>query len=213
MTTITHPALVAALVKPPLDIIVTLSEFGVDLWHGATGVAGECGELLECLTATPDMNKVDRTNLVEELGDLYFYIEQVRRRAALGRGDISAARELIIAPDNIVNLAVQASIYGSQVLDTVKKCAIYNKTLNLFALEDQLNRLDVYLTAIEYAFGIKHEEVLQANIDKLSVRYASLSYSDKAAQERADKVTAADLAPPQARTHDMQSVVDAEKSA
>ena len=36
--------------------------------------------------------------------------------------------------------------------------------------------------------GLSFEEVLQHNVGKLSVRYSSGSYSNKQAQERADKV-------------------------
>lgn len=124
MTEITHPALVAALVKPGPDIVAQMTPDKADLWHAATGVAGEAGELLDAIKKVAIYNKpLDVDNVIEELGDLEFYMEQLRQRLSklLGR-------------------------------------------------------------------TVTREECLQANIEKLSQRYESLTYSDKAAQERADKV-------------------------
>lgn len=82
MSTITHTQLVAALVKPPAAIIDWLTPFTADIWHGATGVAGEGGELLEAILFRKN-GEYDRVNIREELGDLYFYIEQLVQRTGL----------------------------------------------------------------------------------------------------------------------------------
>ena len=191
MTTlqITHPQLVAALVKPPIDIIVSLKPFTADLWHGATGVSGEAGELLEAILFPP-ADGVDRVNLREELGDLYFYIEQLVQRTGIAL-DWDAldgiARSQEISGGMDIQYAAQISVHGSQVLDTVKKAAIYNKDLDTELLKNQLSALGLSMLTLGYMFGLPREECLNANILKLSKRYASLSYSDAAAQERADK--------------------------
>lgn len=47
--------------------------------HAALGVCGEAGELADCLKKHIHYNKpLDRKNLVEELGDLRFYIQAVQ---------------------------------------------------------------------------------------------------------------------------------------
>lgn len=191
MTThsITHPELVSALVKPPVDILKTLSAHNADLWHGATGVAGESGELLEAILFPPESG-IDRVNLREEMGDLYFYIEQIVQRTGI-----------TIAWDTTEQIAADAdmraklsltyagaiAVHGSQVLDTVKKAAIYNKDLDLELLTNQLNALVASMATLGKMFHLDRGECLRHNILKLSKRYESLSYSDKAAQDRADK--------------------------
>lgn len=108
--------MVAALVKPGADIQATLTPEKVNLWHLATGVAGEAGELLDAIKKYVIYNKeLDVTNVVEELGDLMFYMEGLMQ-----------------------------------------------------------------------ALQISGQQCVEANIAKLGVRYAQ-GYSDKAAQDRADK--------------------------
>lgn len=115
--TITHPQLVAALVKPGAAILETLTPAKADLLHGAVGISGEAGELLDAVKKHVIYNKpLDIENVIEELGDLEFYIEQVRQN-----------------------------------------------------------------------LGLTRQVTLDANIAKLSVRYAGLTYTDTAAQVRADK--------------------------
>lgn len=188
MSDITHPELVSVLVKPPVAIINTLSIFSVDLWHGATGVAGEAGELLEAMTA----ETLDIENIIEECGDLEFYMEQIRQRANIvaRRAESDAiARDLPVGVTSVgLTQTLSIVIFATQVLDTVKKCAVYNKQIDLHALEDQLFRMDIALTALYGVFGLQREVVLAANIGKLSKRYASMQYSDAQAQARADKV-------------------------
>lgn len=191
MTThsITHPQLVSALVKPPVDIIATLTAHGVDLWHGATGVAGESGELLEAIVFPPEAG-IDRVNLREEMGDLYFYIEQIVQRTGITLA-FDTAQEVADGADMRAKLALtyaaSIAVHGSQVLDTVKKQAIYNKDLDVELLTNQLNALVASMATLGKMFNLDRDECLRANIHKLSKRYQSLSYSDAAAQERADK--------------------------
>lgn len=81
MIEITHAQLVAALVKPGADILVQLTPDKVDLIHAAIGISGEAGELLDAIKKTAVYNKpLDVENVIEELGDLRFYMEQMRQR-------------------------------------------------------------------------------------------------------------------------------------
>jgi NTP pyrophosphatase (non-canonical NTP hydrolase) len=73
-------AMVAALVKPGQAIIDTLSPEKMDTLHMAVGVAGEAGELLDAVKKYVVYNKAaDVENIVEELGDLEFYMERLRQ--------------------------------------------------------------------------------------------------------------------------------------
>lgn len=114
-----HAQMVAALVKPREVLLASLSPDKVDLWHGATGVCTEAGELLDAIKKMAIYNKqLDRDNVIEELGDIEFYMQQVRSR-----------------------------------------------------------------------LNITREETLKANMEKLAIRYKNYRYTDQAAIDRADKLT------------------------
>jgi NTP pyrophosphatase (non-canonical NTP hydrolase) len=80
---ITHPELVRALCKPGQQIADELTAEGAHLWHMSSCLCGEAGELFDAIKRKVIyQKKLDRANVVEELGDLEFYLEGLR--AALG---------------------------------------------------------------------------------------------------------------------------------
>ena len=195
MSDVTHPQLVAVLVKPPQNILESLSQRTTDLWHGATGVAGECGELLEGILIASSFKDSDeleagRENLLEESGDIYFYTEQLVQREKLELDwqhiDAYAGRQHI-GPDRMLYHAMHVAVFGSQVLDTVKKAAVYNKELETPKLRSQLTEMLKHVVTLGLMFGISREQALEANIKKLGKRYEGLKYTDAAAQQRLDK--------------------------
>ena len=112
-----YEEMVRALFKRGSDIVRQLSEKDGSIWHAATGIAGEAGELLDAIKKKVAYQKpLDMENVIEELGDLEFYMEALRQELQITR-----------------------------------------------------------------------QETLDANQSKLSKRYEKFIYSDKAAQERADK--------------------------
>jgi hypothetical protein len=132
-----------------------------------------------------------RQNVVEELGDIYFYTEQLVQRTNIQLdwdGIYLFARNQELTPDRMLEYGALVSVYGSQVLDTVKKAAVYNKELDVKLLTTQLEQMLRYAVTIGYMFGVEHGEALRENIAKLKVRYDGLKYTDSAAQQRADKV-------------------------
>ena len=73
-----HRALVLATCKPGHDILGELSAFQAHLLHMAVGVAGEAGELLDAVKKNTIYQKpLDRENVVEELGDLMYYMHGI----------------------------------------------------------------------------------------------------------------------------------------
>lgn len=78
--------MVAKLVKPGEQIIDSLTPFAVDLWHAATGICSEAGELIDAVKKLVIYNKnLNTDNVIEELGDLEFYMEQLRQRLGVTR--------------------------------------------------------------------------------------------------------------------------------
>ena len=72
--------MVAALVKDGALILQEMTPQQADLLHMGVGVSGEAGELLDAIKKHTIYGKpLDVENVIEELGDLEFYMERVRQ--------------------------------------------------------------------------------------------------------------------------------------
>lgn len=91
-----------------------------------------------------------------------------------------------------LHMAVGISGESGELLDAIKKAAIYRKPIDRANVIEELGDLEFYMEGLRQGLGITREETIDANIAKLSKRYSSGSYSDKHAQERADKNPAAE---------------------
>lgn len=72
--------MVAALVKDGALILQEMTPQQADLLHMSVGVSGEAGELLDAIKKHTIYGKpLDIENVIEELGDLEFYMERIRQ--------------------------------------------------------------------------------------------------------------------------------------
>ena len=86
--------MVAALCKSGYDIIMELDAAKAHALHMAVGISGESGELLDCIKKHTMYNKpIDRENLVEELGDIEFYLEGLRQVFGVTREEVLAVNQ------------------------------------------------------------------------------------------------------------------------
>ena len=92
---------------------------------------------------------------------------------------------------HLLHMAVGVSGEAGELIDAVKKAAIYNKPLDRANVVEELGDIEFYLEGLRQGLGITREETIDGNIAKLSKRYEGLKYSDSSAQARADKVGAA----------------------
>lgn len=84
-----HKELVKALTKPGADILASLTPEKVNILHMAVGVSGETGELLDAIKKHVVYGKtLDYENIVEELGDIEFYLEGLRAALGIERCDV-----------------------------------------------------------------------------------------------------------------------------
>ena len=84
--TMTHPELVKTLAKTGEAIKESITPEEAHLLHMAIGVSGEAGEILDNIKKHVIYKKpFDRTNMVEELGDIEFYLEGIRQGAGITR--------------------------------------------------------------------------------------------------------------------------------
>lgn len=68
------------------SVLQRLSDFQVELLHMAVGISGEAGELLDAIKKHIYYDKpLDYVNVVEELGDLEFYMQGLRSRLGITR--------------------------------------------------------------------------------------------------------------------------------
>lgn len=82
----THAELVAALGKPGEDILKDITPDEIHCWHMGTGISGESGELLDAIKKhVIYKRKIDLENVIEELGDLEFYMEGLRQKLGITR--------------------------------------------------------------------------------------------------------------------------------
>ena len=104
MTNISHADMVRTLAKPGIIIAKELSPENAHLWHMATGISGEAGELLDAVKKVSIYNKpVDIANIIEELGDLEFYMEGLRQGLGITREETLEANiaKLSVRYDNL----------------------------------------------------------------------------------------------------------------
>ena len=81
-----HTDMVTALIKPGQSILDTLTADRCNILHMAVGISGEAGELLDALKKALIYNKpIDRDNIIEEIGDLEFYMEGLRQALKISR--------------------------------------------------------------------------------------------------------------------------------
>lgn len=83
-----HSQLVKDLVKNPEEIRNELTIAQANILHMAVGIAGEAGELLDAIKKHCIYQKpLDMENIIEELGDLEFYMEGLRQELLIVRQD------------------------------------------------------------------------------------------------------------------------------
>ncbi len=86
-----HKEMVSELAKRAEELTKSLDARKVNLWHAATGIATEAGELLSSIKAIVVYNKsIDLDNIIEELGDLEFYMEHLRQELMITRNEVIA---------------------------------------------------------------------------------------------------------------------------
>lgn len=192
---IVHSEMVSALVKDGEAIRSSLSAEDCHILHMAVGISGEVAELQEAVVkAKSDSSlsyiKFDRVNLVEELGDIEFYIEGLCQGLGIENpsSDTVTAEDAATAPPFVTLIySLKVGADAGAILDYVKKAVVYRKQLELDELTksiaDLCNSLDIFRAIV----NVSRDEALADNIEKLGKRYEGFKYSNQAAIDRADK--------------------------
>lgn len=81
-----HSEMVKALAKNGETIAAEIDGADAHLLHMAVGVSGEAGELLDAIKKKVIYRKpLDMENVIEELGDIEFYLEGIRQGLGITR--------------------------------------------------------------------------------------------------------------------------------
>lgn len=173
-----HSELVSALAKPGQDIIADMQPDKAHILHMAIGISGEVGELVEAIMLN------DTVTQLEELGDLEFYFEGMCQ--GMGFENVELSQTDLVGFD-VKSMLIDLSITASEILDTAKRMAIYNDDSQSMKMAENMDRYRIVISRVYHKLGIAREEARAKNIEKLSKRYASMSYSNAQAKSRADK--------------------------
>jgi len=175
LMTTTYSNFVAGLFTKPDSIPERLA-------HAAVGIIGEVVEL---------RHAGDRDEQLEELGDIRFYIQaafnqfpdaEITRIGGLAM-KLPVGYDLHHASERLLEEA-------GNFLDLSKKTWIYGKPLEALhstAMLVSLYQLRILLSTVANFYGFTLKDLDRSNRVKLIKRYPGGSYSDTAAQARADK--------------------------
>jgi len=87
-----HAEMVQKLAKDGVAIAAQLTPVEADVWHHATGVATEAGELLDIVKKLVIYRRPpSRHHIVEELGDIEFYLAGIRQTFGIQREETLTA--------------------------------------------------------------------------------------------------------------------------
>ena len=121
----------------------------------------------------------------EQEAELVDYKEFVN---ALAKHGNDILKSLTPTKCDALHMSFALPIEASELADAFKKYIIYEKDLDRENVLEELGDIEFYLQRIYHLTGFTREDAIIANQKKLMKRYHSLKYTNKHAQERADKV-------------------------
>lgn len=86
-----------------------------------------------------------------------------------------------------LHIAIGICEEAGELAGAIKKEYVYNKPRDMTHIIEELGDLEFYVQALYNHYNLNRQDVLQANAEKLQVRYAKKYYSDEDANSRADK--------------------------
>ena len=136
----------------------------------AVGLSGAVGELVDNFIDSDNNNRIDLTNLVEELGDIEFYFEGLCQTYGIER--LIPTNDFVKEHSHSLNLLSVVSA-SAAVLDLVKKEVIYNKSAEHAGVGLELLKMRVHLDNVYAEYPQNHvtpEKARAANLEKLLKR-------------------------------------------
>jgi len=86
-----------------------------------------------------------------------------------------------------IHMAMGVAGEAGELLDTIKKAAIYRKPYDKENVLEECGDILFYVQGMLNSFGFTLKDAIKANVHKLGIRYSKGNYTDAQAQSRADK--------------------------
>jgi NTP pyrophosphatase (non-canonical NTP hydrolase) len=163
----------------------------IRLIHASAGITSEIAELLDLQDKVGPGDKIDRVNLMEECGDLLWYVgiacdaldclEKVTPALELSVKYIEHDDDL--AGSVLATSAVLAKYAGEFADLAIKKFCFYGKPFNAEPLIDLLAKIHRSVEILLNEAGFTVEQARERNIAKLKARYGE-KFTEAAALER-----------------------------
>ena len=188
-----------------------------DTFHATLGMAGESGEIVDLLKKVYAYGKpLDRTKLLEEIGDLMWYVNLFMKNSAQIMGDEDLTFESLIAvvgSSDLVGNEEAEKYFGGRKSERLMLGAASmiaqgasdaNAVINMvdcgFCEGEEVSDLGIYGAALQavndvtnytrdllHALDSSFDEVFEMNIRKLETRYPNLRFeADKAINRDVD---------------------------
>jgi len=180
-----YRVMVDALCKSGSDIAKEANAHTMHMTHMAMGISGEVAELYSAV-----VNR-DAENGLEEIGDVIFYATSIIDDQGIDLMQDNLHEERLECRE-LVEIRAERSIIAcvtisGRIIDAVKKYSMYGQELNKELLSECIIELIRKLNHIVDYFGLTPQQVIDHNMAKLQLRYASGGYSDEEAKARNDK--------------------------
>lgn len=106
---------------------------------------------------------------------------------ALAKSGEQIKQELTARECALIHALMGITGEAGELMDAIKKAAIYRKGLDITNIIEELGDLEWYMELLRSVIGVTREQCLAANMVKLAERYKNFRYSNEAAIARADK--------------------------
>lgn len=106
---------------------------------------------------------------------------------ALAKPGADVRKDLTSSGAHLVHMSLGLAGEVGELIDALKKFAIYGKPLDQANVIDEMGDIEFYLAGVRDALQIDRQTILAANVAKLAKRYPTGSYTNSQAIDRADK--------------------------
>lgn len=186
---ITHPELVAALVKPGEQIVNETNDYDRLLWLLSSRLMVAAATLFDTIKRLAiyrknlDADKIHAAlNQVDEnTGLIRIYLYGLKSGEMVEKVSMSAEQA------HLWHMISALAGESGELLEGFLKHLCDGEPFDIDNTVEELGDIEFYLEGIRAPLNVPVGLVKELNIKKLSKRYVGLTYSDKSAQERADK--------------------------
>ncbi len=161
------------LSEKTLSLQFNCNETEQKILHSVIGIMTELDEILDNYD---NDKKLDKVNILEEVGDICWYLAILGREYDISFPQITV-REKNSDPFRLILSTIKMS---AKLLDMLKKKIYYNKDINQEIFVSLSRTIMMNISDFTHCYDIQIEKSFQVNIDKLRSRYGDKFSSESA---------------------------------